>query len=101
MSLLVAGQEEQKRYALWLSISGLAFAMVCTTRMHNGKRVGLFAGSLLAVVLFQSACGGSGGGTSGGGGGGGNQPSKATYTVTVTATSGSLIRNTALTVIVQ
>ena len=93
------GQDGGKRYALWLSISGLAFALACTTRMHKSKCVGLFAGALLAVVLFQSACGGSsGGGTPGGGG---NPPSSATYTVTVTATSGSLIRNTALTVTVQ
>lgn len=103
------GQQEQKTYALWLSMSALAFATVCTTRMHKSKRAGLFAGALLVGVMFQSACGGSsgGGGTPVGGGGGGtsggggSEPSVATYSVTVTATSGSLIRDTALTVIVQ
>ena len=89
-------------YALWFSISGLVLAIVRTPRMHNSKRVGLFAGALLAVLLFPS-CGGSGGGTSsaGGGGGGGNGSSNATYTVAVTATSSNVVRMTTLTVIVQ
>jgi len=97
------GPNGRKRDALWLSISGMAFAMVWTTRIRKNKLAVLFAGTLLAALMVLSACGGSsGGGTSGGGGGGGGgNPPDATYSVTVTATSGSLVRMTTLSLTVQ
>jgi len=97
------GQDERTRYALWFSISGMALAMVWTTHIRKNKLAVPFGGTLLAGLLVLSACGGnSGGGTSGGGGGGGGgSPQDATYSVTVTATSGSLVRMTTLTVTVQ
>lgn len=95
------GQEDPKRNALWLSISGLAIAMVCTGRMRTSKRAVLFGGTLLAALLVLSACGGNSGNTSGGGGGGGGGSQDATYSVSLTATSGSLVRITTLTVTVQ
>ena len=95
------GQNGRKRYALWISISGMTFAMFWMTRIRKSKLTVIFAGTLLAALLVLSACGGnSGGGTSGGGGGGGS-PHDATYSVTVTAASGSLVRITTLSVTVQ
>ena len=98
------GQDGRKRYALWLSISGMALATLWTTRVRKNKSAILFTGTLLAALLVLCACGGSnGGGTTGGGGGGGggNPPSDPTYSVTVTATSGNLVRISTLTVTVQ
>jgi len=98
------GQDGRKRFALWFSISGMAFAMVWTTRIRKNKLAILLAGTLLAALLVLSACGNSGGGGTsggGGGGGGGGTGQDATYSVTVSATSGNLIRVTTLTVAVQ
>lgn len=98
-----AGQDKRTHYALWLSISGLAFGTVCMSRVNKGKLVVLLASAMVATVLLQSACGGGSGSGSGAGAGGGGSAGTAagSYTVTVTATSGSLSRNTTLTVIVQ
>lgn len=98
------GKYGRMRYAFWLSISGLAFATVCTTRIRKKKLAVLFAGTLLASMLFLPACGGSGGGSgtsgSGGGGDGGSNP-PATYSVEVAATSGNLVRVTGFMLTVQ
>lgn len=94
-------QDGRKRYAIWLSISGIAFATIWTTRIRRNKLATLFASTLLTAVLVLSACGGSGGtsGVGGGGGGGGNPP--VTYAISVAATSANLVRVTSVTVTVQ
>jgi hypothetical protein len=92
------GHDGRKRYALLLSFSGMAFAMVWMTPNRKSKLAVLFAGALLTALLALCACGGSGGsGTSRGGGS--NPP--ATYSIYVAATSGSLVRVSTLTVTVQ
>jgi hypothetical protein len=97
------GQGGRKRYAFWLSISGMAFAMVWATRIRKNKLAIIFAAGLLLALLFLPGCGGSSGGrdNSGGGGGGAGNPPDATYSVTVTATSGHLVRVATLSVTVQ
>jgi hypothetical protein len=94
-------QNGRKRYALWLSISGMAFTMIWTTRFRKNKLTNIFAGAMLLALLFLPACGGSSGGGGTSGGGGGSQPHDATYSVTVTATSSNLVRITTLSVTVQ
>jgi len=44
------GQDGRKRYALWLSISGMALAMLWTTRVRKNKSAILFTGTLLAAL---------------------------------------------------
>lgn len=77
----------------WVPIAGLAFAGAGFGRNNSGprKRLGLFAGCfLVAILIFQSACGGSRVG-----------PKAQTYTVTVTANSGTTQHSTTVTLTVQ
>ena len=66
----------------------------------NRRRWSVLLGLLMiGLLLFLPACGG---GSSGGGGGGGNPGTPiGNYTVTVTATSGSLTHNTTFMLVVQ
>jgi IPT/TIG domain len=84
-------------YALWLPIGGLALLGAgCTSRRR--KLLGLFLVCLMVSgLIFMAACGG---GSSMGGGGHPGTPA-GTYTVTVSATSGSLTHTVPVTVIVQ
>jgi hypothetical protein len=75
-------------YAMWLPIGGLA--LLGTAFTARKKRFwGFLLGCLLfSGLIFLAACGGS---SSSGGGGGGHPGTPAgTYTITITATSGSL-----------
>jgi len=89
--------------ALWLPIAGLTFAVIMISSPREGKArllSVLFGSVLVAGVVFQAACGGGGNSSGGGGGGGGGTP-PGTYTITVTATSGSLTHSTKVTMKVQ
>jgi hypothetical protein len=73
-------------YAMWLPIGGLALLGTSFTK----KRFwGFLLGCLVfSGLIFLAACGGSS--SSGGGGGGDPRTPAGTYTITITATSGSL-----------
>jgi hypothetical protein len=83
---------------LWLACLGLLATLAAASRGERRawlRRATPF-GALLSLILLWSACGG------GGGGGGGTTPPPTgtlagTYSLTVTATSGSAIRTIALT----
>jgi trimeric autotransporter adhesin len=84
---------------LWLPLAGLALAgLSFSSRLDKNAKLPafLFCALLVVGLVFQTACGG--GGTTGGGGGG---TPPGTYTITVTATSGSLHHSTAVTLKVQ
>ena len=86
-------------YAMWLPISGLALLGTgCTSRRR--KLLGLVLLALMiSGLIFMMACGG---GSSSGGGGGGHPGTPAgSYTVTVTATAGSLTHTAPVTVVVH
>jgi len=64
-----------------------------TSSTRSAKNMTRYAGSLLllcGLVMFWTACGGNGGSSSGGGGNNSTMTPAGTYTVTITATSGSL-----------
>jgi hypothetical protein len=85
-------------YAMWLPISGLA---LLGTGCTSGRRklLGLFLVCLmLSGLIFMAACGG---GSSSGGGGGHRGTPVGSYTVTVTATAGSLTHTAPVTVVVH
>ena len=86
-------------YSFWLPVAGLALAGISfrSPAQKKARASGfLFCAVLVAGVVVQSACGGGG---SSGGGGGGTPPG--TYTITVTAVSGSLSHSTTGTLRVQ
>ena len=85
-------------YATWLPVSGLALLGLGMRKTSRKRRwlMGLLLGGFFALVLFQAGCGSSGksppptGGTPAG-----------TYTITVTATSGSATRTAQMQLVVQ
>lgn len=89
-------------YALWLPVVGFTLVGMrfSTAGSRRRKVFGiLFLGIVMAVLFFLPACGGSS--NSGGGGGGcpGCTPA-GSYTVTITATQGSLTQSTQVTLMV-
>jgi hypothetical protein len=84
-------------YALWLPIP----MIVIFRNLGKKQRKRLLAILLLGVgLLMLGAMVGCGGGNSGGGGGQPGTPA-GTYTVNVTATSGTLTHSTSVTLTVQ
>jgi hypothetical protein len=84
-------------YAMWLPIGGLAL-LGTGLASRRRKLLGLLLLVLMLTgLIFMAACGGS---SSGGGGGHPGTPA-GTYTVTVTATSGSLTHTAPVTVVVH
>jgi len=85
-------------YATWLPVSGLALLGVGISGKKSWRKrllIGAFLIVLLALIAFQAACGSS-------------QPvttttgtPAGTYVVTVSATSGSAVRNQTITLVVQ
>jgi len=95
---------------LWQYGVGLLFCgvTVCSSRRRPRCTLRWWAVSSLLVftiVIASLGCGGSSGGSSGGGGGGGgtnpNGTPAGTYTVTVTATDGTVTHTTPFTLIVR
>jgi hypothetical protein len=101
--------------AVWLPVVGMIFA---GARLPNRKKLLLLLAVAILTLLVLQACGGDGpqnstgnrGGSTGGGnnnggnggsGGGSNFTPTGQYQVTVTGTSGSLQRTTAITLTVQ
>ena len=75
-------------YAMWLPIGGLALLGTTFTVPKKTFWRFLLGCLLFSGLIFLSACGGSS--SSGGGGGGDPRTPAGTYTITITATSGSL-----------
>jgi hypothetical protein len=85
-------------YAMWLPISGLA--LLRTGRASRRRKLlGLVLLALMiSGLIFMMACGG---GSSSGGGGGHPGTPAGSYTITVTATAGSLTHTAPVTVVVH
>jgi hypothetical protein len=84
-------------FAMWLPIGGLAvLGAGCTSRRRKFLAPFLIC-LMLSGLIFMAACGGD---SSSGGGGHLGTPA-GTYTITVSATSGSLTHTVPVTVIVQ
>ena len=87
-------------FATWLLFPALAFVGIVPIGLRSKRRrlAGLLLSMALSgVIALQSACGG---GNSSGGGQSGGTPA-GTYTVNITATSGSLSHPTSVTITVQ
>jgi hypothetical protein len=85
-------------YATWLPISGLAFVgLGIGSRVQGKRRVlgGLAFLTLMTLLLLQPACGGSSSSTVTTG------TPAGTYTITVTATSGTFSQTVPITLVVQ
>jgi len=80
-------------YAVWLPIPAITLAGLGFSARRRKLGIGLMCILMITLILLLAGCGG-GSSSSGGGGGGGGGGTAATpsgpYTVTVTATSGSL-----------
>jgi trimeric autotransporter adhesin len=86
-------------WPLALAILGTPFAALFLLPSAERRRVRML-GALVLLGLCMS-CGGSGSGGGGGGGGGNAGTPAGTYSVTLTATSGSLSHTTTFTLVVQ
>jgi len=75
-------------YAMWLPIGGLALLGTSFTARKKRFWAFLLGCLVFSGLIFLAACGGSS--SSGGGGGGDPRTPAGTYTITITATSGSL-----------
>jgi len=75
-------------YAMWLPIGGLALLGTSLTARKKRFWAFLLGCLVFSGLIFLAACGGSS--SSGGGGGGDPRTPAGTYTITITATSGSL-----------
>ncbi len=85
-------------YASWLPITGIAFlGLGVGSRFGRGRRVlgGLLFVTLATLILLQPACGGHSSSTTTSG------TPAGTYTVNVTASSGSFSQTTPITLVVQ
>ena len=85
-------------YATWLPVSGLAFVgLGIGSRMRGKRRVlgGLALLALVTLILLQPACGGHSSSTTTTG------TPAGTYTITVTATSGTFSQTVPITLVVQ
>jgi hypothetical protein len=89
----------------WLPIGETALGCVLLfgIRRRNGRYARFIAGLLLLSALTQSVsgCGSGGGGNNGGGGGGTAGTTPGNYTITVTGTSGTLVKTGMLTLTVK
>lgn len=94
-------------YAVWLGIPGMLVSIAGVPAARRRKLLtGCLVLLLIAFCLVQGGCGSSGsGGTTPGAGGGGGQSSTGTppgnYTVTISASSGSLTHTATIDLIVQ
>jgi hypothetical protein len=85
-------------YASWLPITGIAFlGLGVGSRFGRGRRVlgGLLFVTLTTLILLQPACGGHSSSTTTSG------TPAGTYTVNVTASSGSFSQTSPITLVVQ
>jgi len=73
---------------MWLPIGGLALLGTSLTARKKRFWAFLLGCLVFSGLIFLAACGGSS--SSGGGGGGDPRTPAGTYTITITATSGSL-----------
>jgi hypothetical protein len=87
----------QSYVAWWIAGGGIPLAGIFLLGTPKRRRCVLIGMFVLCCLVVLPSCGGSSGG--GGGGGGGTPPG--TYTVNVTATSGTLSHNTTFTLSVQ
>jgi trimeric autotransporter adhesin len=87
----------------WPTAGGAVLALVVFFGIPARRRN--WTAMLGLLVLFVSigaiGCGGGGGNKGGGGGGGNSGTTAGTYTVTVTGTSGTITKTTAVTLTVQ
>jgi trimeric autotransporter adhesin len=97
-----AGRRSMRFYAVWLLLPAM---LLSTAGLTAPTRKKLIAFCLLSIavagLLFLVACGGGNSSPGGGGGGGTAGTPAGTYTVTVTAKSGSLTHQTTVTVTVK
>jgi hypothetical protein len=97
-----AGRRSMRFYAVWLLLPAM---LLSTAGLTAPTRKKLIAFCLLSIavagLLFLVACGGGSSSPGGGGGGGTAGTPAGTYTVTVTAKSGSLTHQTTVTVTVK
>jgi len=98
---LATGTGHKLLVAFWLVMPGLALLLPTAAgrRKHNWVRLGVISIALL-VVAGMAACGGGGGGSPGGPAPNPGTPA-GTYTVTVTATNGTLSHSTSVALTVQ
>jgi hypothetical protein len=83
----------------WYAAGGIALAGILLFGLPGRRRNWQRMLSLLLLIVAVGVVG-CGGGSSGGGGGGGSTPA-GSYTVTVTATSGSVVQKSTITATVQ
>jgi len=90
-----------KFYAVWMLLPAMLLS-TAGLAVPNRKKLIAFCllGLAVAGLLFLVACGGGSSSTGGGGGGSAGTPA-GTYTVTVTAKSGSVTQQTQVTMTVQ
>jgi len=100
----IRGTSLSKNVNPWATSLGLAMAGIFLARVSSRRRrwCGLCSVLIIAFLIALPACGGGSGG-GGGGGGGVTDPGTpvGTYTVTVTAASGSLTHTASFQLVVQ